>query len=65
MSTTNDFTSMNSIMKEAYADKIKDLIPEGNVLLNMIKFQSADKQPGNLYHQPIVLGLEHGFTYGG
>jgi hypothetical protein len=45
MSTTNDFTSLNSIMKEAYADKIKDLIPEGNVLLNMIKFQSADKQP--------------------
>jgi hypothetical protein len=45
MSTTNDFQTMNSIYKESYADKVKDLIPEGNVLLNMIKFTSADKQP--------------------
>ncbi len=24
---------------------------------------SKDKQPGNLYHQPVVLGLEHGITF--
>jgi len=65
MATTNDFNTMNSIYKEAYADKIKDLIPEGVKLYNMIPFQSAEKQPGNLYHQPVTLGLEHGFTYGG
>ena len=65
MSTTNTAQSLNSIFKEAYADKVKDLIPEGVKLLNMIDFQSAEKQPGNFYHQPVVLGLEHGFTYGG
>ncbi len=65
MSQTNDFQTMNSIYKEAYADKVKDLIPDGTKLLNMIDFTSAEKQPGNLYHQPVTLGLEHGFTYGG
>jgi len=63
--TNNDFTTMNSIFKEAYADRVKDLIPDGVKLLNMISFTSAEKQPGNLYHQPVTLGLEHGFTYGG
>lgn len=63
--TNNDFNTMNSIFKEAYADRVKDLIPDGVKLLNMINFTSAEKQPGNLYHQPVTLGLEHGFTYGG
>jgi hypothetical protein len=62
---TNDFASMNAIYKEAYADKVKDLIPEGVKVYNMFDFQSADKQPGNQYIQPVTLGLEHGFTYGG
>lgn len=63
--STNDFSSLNAIYKEAYADKVKDLIPEGVKVLNMFDFQSADKQPGNQYIQPVTLGLEHGFTYGG
>jgi hypothetical protein len=63
--TNNDFSTMNSIFKEAYADRVKDLIPDGVKLLNMIGFTAAEKQPGNLYHQPVTLGLEHGFTYGG
>jgi hypothetical protein len=48
----NDFQTMNTIFKEAYAERVKDLIPDGVKLLNMIKFTAADKQPGNLYHQP-------------
>ena len=63
--TNNDFQTMNSIFKEAYADRVKDLIPDGVKLLNMFSFTAAEKQPGNLYHQPVTLGLEHGFTYGG
>jgi len=63
--STNIVESLNGHFKEAYADKIKDLIPEGVKLVNMVKFNEADKQPGNLYHQPVILGLEHGFTYGG
>ncbi len=50
---TNDFASMNAIYKEAYADKVKDLIPEGVKVYNMFDFQSADKQPGNQYIQPV------------
>ena len=42
---------------------MKELIPDGVKILNMIKFMSKDKQPGNLYHQPVVLGLEHGITF--
>lgn len=62
---TNDFDTLNAIYKEAYADRVKDLIPEGVKVLNMIKFQPSEKQPGNFYIQPVTLGLEHGFTYGG
>lgn len=48
MSSTNTFQTMNSIFKESYADKVKDLIPEGVKLYDMIKFQGAEKQSGNL-----------------
>lgn len=63
--SANTFESMNAIYKEAYADKVKDLIPDGVFCLKEISFISAEKQPGNFYHQPIALTLEHGFTYGG
>lgn len=63
--STNDFNTLNAIYKEAYADKVEDLIPEGLKLLRKIKFQPTEKQPGNFYIQPVTLGLEHGFTYGG
>jgi len=55
--------NLNGLFKEVYADKLKELIPDMVKLLNMIKFMAKDKQPGNLYHQPVVLGLEHGITF--
>jgi len=70
MATANTFGnpagtigSLNGMFKEAYADKLGELIPDGVKLLNKIKFMSKDKQPGNLYHQPVILGLEHGVTF--
>lgn len=57
--------TLNGMFKEAYADKLENLIPDGVKLLNKIKFMSKDKQPGNLYHQPVILGLEHGVTFAG
>lgn len=65
MSQTNDFQTLNSIYKEAYADKVKDIIPEGVKLYEMIDFISAEKRTGEIYVQPVSLTLEHGFTYGG
>jgi hypothetical protein len=70
MATANTFGNpagtvgtLNGMFKEAYADKLGELIPDGVKLLNKIKFTSKDKQPGNLYHQPVILGLEHGVTF--
>lgn len=54
---------MNGLFKEVYADKLENLIPDGVKLLKLIPFVSKDKQEGSLYHQPVVLGLEHGVTF--
>jgi hypothetical protein len=63
MATTNDLSTLNGLFKETYADKMERLIPEGTKLLNKIPFIAKDRQPGNNYHQPVVLGLEHGVTF--
>jgi hypothetical protein len=62
---TNTVSTLDGHFKEVYAAKIKDLVPEGMKMLKLAEFSAAEKLLGNLYHQPIVLGLEHGFTYGG
>ena len=59
----NAVGNLNGLFKETYADKLETLIPDGVKVLNKIKFMSKDKQPGNLYHQPVILGLEHGVTF--
>lgn len=59
----NTISTLNGLFKEVYADKLENLIPDGVQLLNMIPFVEQDAQPGNLYHQPVVLGHEHGVTY--
>jgi hypothetical protein len=61
----NTVSTLNGHFKETYADRINDLRPDGVKLLKMIDFIKAEKQPGNFYHQPVMLGHEHGFTYGG
>lgn len=60
---SNTITTLNGLFKEVYADKLENLIPDGVQLLNMIPFVEQEAQPGNLYHQPVVLGHEHGVTY--
>jgi hypothetical protein len=57
------FGTLNGFFKETYADKLEELIPDGVKVLNKIKFMAKDKQPGNLYHQPVILGMEHGVTF--
>ncbi len=56
----NTVGNLNGLFKETYGDKLMELIPDGVKMLNKIKFQGKDKTPGNLFHQPIILGLEHG-----
>ena len=62
---SNTVDTLNGNFKEIYADKIEFLVPDGVYLYNNIPFIKEAKQTGNLYHQPVMLGLEHGFTYGG
>lgn len=54
--------TLNGLFKETYADKLQELIPDGVKLLNKISFTQKEKV-GNLYHQPVVLGMEHGVTF--
>lgn len=58
-------STLNGLFKEVYADKVLNLMPDNVVLLNMVDFVPQDKVTGNLYHQPVILGHEHGMTYGG
>ena len=50
MATANTVATLNGLFKEVYADKIKDLIPDGVKLMNRIPFSSKEQQLGNLYH---------------
>lgn len=59
----NAVGNLNGLFKEVYADKLSDLIPEGLKIINSIDFVSKEKQGGNFYHQPIILGMEHGVTF--
>jgi len=61
----NTVSTLNGNFKEVYADKIKQLVPDNVMLLNMVDFLPSDKALGNEYHQPVILGHEHGFSYGG
>lgn len=63
MASANTVETLNGLFKEVYADKIKDLIPDGVKLMNRIPFSSKEQQLGNLYHQPVILGHEHGVTF--
>jgi hypothetical protein len=46
----NVIGNLNGLFKEVYADKLKELIPDGVKLLNMIKFSQRSNDLGNLYH---------------
>lgn len=60
LTNANAVDSLQGHFKEVYADKIKDLRPEGSKLLTAIDFISSDKMAGAFYHQPVMLSHEHG-----
>lgn len=61
----NDLATLDGFFKKVYADKIEKLVPEDARLQQLVKFLPKEKMPGLNYNQPVVLGLEHGFTYCG
>lgn len=61
----NTVSTLNGLFKEVYAADIKDLVPSQVKMINMVPFSAGDKQLGNQFNEPVILGLEGGFTYGG
>lgn len=59
----NTLDTLNGLFKEVYAKDINDLIPDGIKILQLIPFGKKDSSLGNFYHQPVILGQEHGVTF--
>lgn len=62
--SANDLSSANGLFKKVYADKMEQLIPDGVKLLKKMKFSSNGRKPGESFQQPVILGHEHGMTFG-
>lgn len=60
--TATNFSNLNGLFKEVYADKLQDLQPKGLKLQQDFKFAVRDRVGSN-YNQPVLLQHEHGFTY--
>lgn len=65
MAQQNTFNTLNGDFKEAYADGVQMAVPDGVKLLKEIDFVPSQKETGNLFHQPVLLGNELGITFGG
>lgn len=63
MAQNNTAATLNGLFKEVYGDKLENLIPDGVKLLTRIPFAKKQAILGNLYHQPVILGQEHGITF--
>lgn len=59
----NAMDTLNGWFKELYADKEIRAVPEAAWIVKNIPFNKSESGLGNLYHQPVVLTQEHGFTY--
>lgn len=65
MSQHNTVSQLDGLFKNAYGDQVENLIPDGVTLYNLVPFSPKEKMLGNLYNQPVILGSEQGFSYGG
>ena len=63
MAEANTTQTLNGLFKEVYAKNLVNLIPDGVKLLTKIPFAKREATLGSLYHQPVILGHEHGVTF--
>lgn len=63
MAQNNDLSNLNGLFKQVYGE-VHNLIPDNVKLMNMVPFSSAQEQLGLKYVEAVVLGLEHGVSYG-
>jgi len=59
----NNQSTLVGLFKETYGDSIVEAWGFMAKLANRIKFIRQELQPGNKYHQPIDLSLEHGISH--
>jgi len=64
MAQYNTASTISAWIKDIYADKLENLIPEGVRLLRDIPFLKGDKELGDNYIQPVALTHEFGFSVG-
>ena len=57
-------TTLTGLFKDVYEDKVVNLVPESSVLQKRIKFVENDKREGRMLHQPVLLSLPSGLTFG-
>lgn len=61
----NTLSTLNGLYKEVYGDEISVVIPSFAKIQEKVKFKGGEKQLGNKFHVPVMLGDENGFTYAG
>lgn len=57
-------TTLTGLFKDVYEDAVVNLVPESSVLQKRIKFVENDKREGRMLHQPVLLALPSGLTFG-
>lgn len=57
-------TTLTGMFKDVYEEKIVNLVPESSVIQKRIKFVENDKREGRMLHQPVLLSLPSGLTFG-
>ena len=65
LTQSNNLATLNGLFKQVYGDNVENLIPSGEELMKAVPFVKHDKRQGQKYNQPVVVGQELGFSYGG
>ncbi|HET9554908.1 MAG TPA: hypothetical protein VFP50_18225 [Anaeromyxobacteraceae bacterium] len=65
MATNVTTAQLAGLFKEAYAGGVRTLYPEMALISKEIGELTEAERVGNLYHQPVILTREQGYTYGG
>lgn len=65
LTQSNTLATLNGLFKQVYGDNVENLIPAGEELMKDIPFVKSDKRLGAKYNQPVIVGQELGFSYGG
>lgn len=58
-----DYSRANAYLKEIYAPKVEDMVPEIDRIAKAVPFVTGEKVLGRFYHQPVKLTKSMGVTF--